>query len=48
MSASNLKGGESMSKARLIYFAVFAILIMAALLPALTLWPGGPHDGSEI
>jgi hypothetical protein len=37
-----------MSRARLIYFAVFAILIAAALLPALSLWPGGPHDGAEI
>jgi hypothetical protein len=37
-----------MSKARLIYFAVFAILIVAALLPALSLWPDGPHDGHEI
>jgi hypothetical protein len=37
-----------MSRARLIYFAVFAILIVAALLPALSLWPEGPHDGAEI
>jgi hypothetical protein len=37
-----------MSRARLIYFAVFAILIMTALLPALSLWPAGPHDGAEI
>jgi hypothetical protein len=37
------------SKARLIYFAVFAVLIGVALLPALMhLWPEGPHDGSEI
>jgi hypothetical protein len=36
------------SKARLIYFAVFAVLIASALLPALNLWPGGPHDGAEI
>jgi hypothetical protein len=36
------------SKARLIYFAVFAILIATALLPALHCWPDGPHDGSEI
>jgi hypothetical protein len=36
------------TKARLIYFAVFAIIIAAALLPALTLWPEGPHDGAEI
>ena len=37
-----------MSKARLIYFAVFAILIVTALLPALSLWPEGPHDGADI
>ncbi len=37
-----------MTKARLIYFAVFAILIASALLPALTLWPDGPSDGAEI
>ena len=37
-----------MSRARLIYFAVFAILIATALLPALSLWPLGPHDGAEI
>jgi hypothetical protein len=36
------------SRARLIYFAVFAILIVTALLPALNLWPDGPHDGAEI
>jgi hypothetical protein len=36
------------SKARLIYFAVFAILIAAALLPALQFWPEGPHEGGEI
>jgi hypothetical protein len=36
------------SKARLIYFAVFAVLIATALLPALNLWPDGPHDGSQI
>jgi len=36
------------SKARFIYFLVFAIIIAAALLPALSLWPEGPHDGSEI
>jgi hypothetical protein len=36
------------SKARLIYFAVFAILVVAAVLPALSLWPAGPHDGAEI
>jgi hypothetical protein len=37
-----------MSKARLIYFAVFAILIATALLPALNLWPEGAHDGAQI
>jgi hypothetical protein len=36
------------SKARLIYFAVFAILIAVAFLPALYLWSDGPHDGSQI
>lgn len=40
-----------MSKARLIYFMVFAILIAMALLPALLrmkFGADGPHDGSEI
>ena len=37
-----------LSKARLIYFAVFAILIATALLPALQFWPDGPHEGGEI
>ncbi len=37
-----------MSRARLIYFAVFAILIATALLPALSLLPDGPHEGGEI
>jgi hypothetical protein len=36
------------SKARLIYFAVFAIIIATALLPALHFWPDGPHEGGEI
>jgi Zn-dependent protease len=36
------------SKARLIYFVVFAILIATALLPALNLLPIGPHDGGQI
>jgi hypothetical protein len=36
-----------MSRARLIYFAVFAVLIATALLPALQFFPGGPHDGAE-
>jgi hypothetical protein len=36
------------SKARLIYFAVFAILIFTALLPAWSnLFPDGPHDGGQ-
>jgi hypothetical protein len=30
------------------YFAVFAILIAAALLPALAFMPLGAHDGGEI
>jgi hypothetical protein len=37
-----------MSKARLIYVLVFAILIATALLPALQFWPQGPHEGGEI
>ena len=37
-----------MSKARLIYVAVFAVLIASALLPALNLWPDGPHDGAGV
>jgi hypothetical protein len=37
-----------MSRARLIYFAVFAILIATALLPALQFLPDGPHDGAEL
>jgi hypothetical protein len=36
------------TKARLIYFAVFAVLLVAALLPALALLPDGPSDGAEI
>jgi hypothetical protein len=36
------------SKARLIYFAVFAILVAMALLPALAFLPLGGHEGSEI
>jgi hypothetical protein len=35
------------SQARLIYFAVFAILIVTALLPAFQLLPDGPHDGGQ-
>jgi hypothetical protein len=37
-----------LSKARLIYFAVFAVLIALALLPALQFWPEGAHEGSGI
>jgi hypothetical protein len=36
------------SKARLIYFAIFAMLIAVALLPALCRFPLGPHEGGEI
>jgi hypothetical protein len=37
------------SKARLIYFAVFAILLATAFLPALLRFlPEGGHDGAEI
>jgi hypothetical protein len=36
------------SKARLIYFAVFAVIVVTALLPALSLFPDGPHEGGEI
>jgi hypothetical protein len=36
------------TKARLIYLAVLAVLIASALLPALQLWPDGPSDGAEI
>jgi hypothetical protein len=36
------------SRARLIYFAVFAILGATLLLPALSLLPDGPHDGGQI
>ena len=49
MSASSReKEVNYVTKARLIYFAVFAILIVAALLPALQLLPDGPSDGAEI
>jgi hypothetical protein len=37
-----------MSKARLIYLAVFSVLILSAALPALSLWLDGPHDGAQI
>jgi hypothetical protein len=43
-----MKEVNYVTKARLIYFAVFAILIASALLPALNLWPDGPSDGAEI
>jgi hypothetical protein len=43
-----MKGGVHLSKARLIYLAVFAILIATALLPALAYLTDGPHDGAEI
>ena len=36
-----------MSKASLIYVAVFAILIAMALLPALQFFPEGPNDGAR-
>ena len=37
-----------MSRSRLIYVAVFAILIATALMPALAFLPLGMHDGGEI
>jgi hypothetical protein len=37
-----------MSQARLIYIAVFVVLIVTALLPALAFLPDGFHDGGEI
>jgi hypothetical protein len=44
-----MKGGDHVSKARLIYFAVFAMLVLFTLLPAMgRLFPDGPHDGSQI
>jgi hypothetical protein len=43
-----MKEVNYVTKARLINFAVFAILIASALLPALNLWPDGPSDGAEI
>jgi hypothetical protein len=36
-----------MSKGRLIYFAVFAILLAMAVLPALAFRPLGGHEGSD-
>jgi hypothetical protein len=43
-----MRGGDHVTKARFIYFAVLAILIASALLPAMSLWPDGPSDGAEI
>jgi len=40
-----MKGGVHVSKARLIYFAVFALLFAGTILPAL---PDGMHDGGQI
>ena len=37
-----------MSKARLIYFAVFFVLIVVALLPALAFMTEGPHEGAGV
>ena len=36
-----------MSKGRLIYLAVFAVLVTLALLPALAFLPLGGHEGSD-
>jgi hypothetical protein len=36
------------TKARLIYLAVFAVLIALALLPAMQFWPLGPHEGAGV
>ena len=47
-ASSAVKGGDHVSKARLIYLAVFAILIVTALLPALAVIIDGPHEGGEI
>lgn len=38
---------KRLTKARLIYVAVFAILIAMALLPAMGLLPLGGHEGSD-
>lgn len=38
---------STLTKARLIYVAVFAILIAMALLPALGFLPNGGHEGSD-
>jgi hypothetical protein len=36
------------SKARLIYFAVFFVLIVVALLPAMAFMTEGPHEGAGV
>jgi hypothetical protein len=36
------------SKARLIYFAVFVVLIAVALLPAMAFMMEGPHEGAGV
>jgi hypothetical protein len=36
-----------LTKARLIYVVVFAILIAMALLPAMSFFPLGGHEGSD-
>jgi hypothetical protein len=36
-----------LTKARLIYLAVFAMLLAMALLPAMGLLPLGGHEGSD-
>jgi hypothetical protein len=38
---------SALTKARLIYVAVFAILIAMALLPAVGRLPMGGHEGSD-
>ena len=46
-----MKGGAYVTKARLIYCLVFAILIASALMPAIMrsrVFPEGPHDGAQI
>jgi hypothetical protein len=34
------------SKARLIYAAILALIVLTAILPAFSVYPDGPHDGS--
>jgi hypothetical protein len=36
------------SKARLIYLAVFVILVVVALLPAMGFMLDGPHEGAGV